>query len=255
MATTQDPEKLQPEKLQGVAPAGKLRVAVAVGQAISGVWCKRNADGEPIGVTIDLGRAIGARLGLPVELVICDSSAHIVATADDGTWDVTFVPCDAERKKLLAFGPDYFLGTSTYGVHKNDPASDIPGFDRPGCRIGGVEGTATLRSARSTLKLAETIGYAKLADAVAAFRGGEIDGIALGRESLESMVATVPELRVLDGHFHATGTAIAVPHGREVALGPLVEALDELREAGVIAQFLHEHGLPVSAVAPKGSYS
>jgi len=243
------------DQLAALAPKKRLRLAVAVGEAVSSVWCNRDERGNPSGVTVELGRALGEWLDLPVEIVPHESSAHIVSTAPEDAWDLTFIPVDAERKKSVAFGPNYYMGVSTYGVHNRDPAHDVAGIDRAGCRIAGVEGTATLRSARRTLAKAETIGVHKLSDAVSLFESGRVDAIALGKESLESLAGSRTDLRVLDGHYHATGTAVAVPLGNEAALELPVRFVEMSKTDGLIARLLEKHGLPVSGVAPAGSYS
>jgi polar amino acid transport system substrate-binding protein len=230
-------------------------LAVAVGQAVSSVWCNKDEQGNPAGVTVELGRALGEWLNLPVEIVSHESSAHIVYTAPEDTWDLTFIPVDAERKKSVAFGPNYYMGVSTYGVRRQDPAHDLAGIDRAGCRIAGVEGTATLRSARRTLTKAEAIGVDKLNDAVSLFESGKVDAIALGKESLESLANSITDLRVLDGYYHATGTAVAVPLGHEADLELLARFVEMSKTNGLIAKLLEKHGLPVSGVAPVGSYS
>src|SRR6478672_10323457 len=50
-----------------VAPTGQLRVAVNVGNPVLAV--KDAASGEVRGVAVDLGRALAAKLGVPVALV------------------------------------------------------------------------------------------------------------------------------------------------------------------------------------------
>ncbi len=75
-----------------LAPTGSLRVAVAVGSAISAVWSRRDAEtGEPRGPTVDLARHIAERLGVPLTLIECASSGEIIETASSGTWDVSNV--------------------------------------------------------------------------------------------------------------------------------------------------------------------
>jgi polar amino acid transport system substrate-binding protein len=82
-----------------LVPDGKLRAGVAIGPTKSALWSTQDpVSGRLEGVTIDL------------------------ASSDDNIWTVTFAPVDEERKKLVDFGPNYFLGDSTYLVQ---PGSNI----------------------------------------------------------------------------------------------------------------------------------
>jgi polar amino acid transport system substrate-binding protein len=239
-----------------LAPGGRIRAAIAVGETISAVWCRRDGAGVAQGVPVDLARALGEWAGLEVELVAHDSSGHIVRRAIEGAWDVAFLPVDAERKKHVLFGANYYLGTSTYGVRTDDPARDVTEIDRPGARILGVEGTATLRSARRTLARAKAEGVGSLNEAITRFRAGEADAIALGRDSLENLAAgELPGLRVLEGHFHATGTAAAVPLGHEAARDAIIAFIEETKQNGALHAILAAHGMPTEAAAPRGSFS
>ncbi len=93
-----------------LAPTGKLRVAVAVGPAASALWTVRDpATGKPRGVPVELGTALAQKLGVPVEIVEHDSSGKIIAGVNSGAWDVTFVPVDDDRKKVVDFGAPYHL--------------------------------------------------------------------------------------------------------------------------------------------------
>ena len=64
----------------------------------------------------------------------------------------------------------------------------IEEVDRAGVRVVGVENTATIRTARRTLKNTQAIGTKGLDEAVEMIKSGQADAIALGRESLESLV-------------------------------------------------------------------
>ncbi len=69
-----------------LAPTGSLRVAVAVGSAISAVWTRRDAEtGELRGPTVDLARRIAECLGVSLSLVECASSGEIIETASSET--------------------------------------------------------------------------------------------------------------------------------------------------------------------------
>lgn len=59
--------------------------------------------------------------------------------------------------------------------------------------------------------------------AIAAMKAGEIDCIALSRESLSGLTAKIPGSRILDGGFLNSSTAVAVPKGRPDALAYVSE--------------------------------
>jgi polar amino acid transport system substrate-binding protein len=242
------------KEAQELAPHGKLRVGVAVGAAKSAVWARRNDEtGKPEGVTVDLGTALAKALGLPVEIVEHSSSADAVAHADKDVWDVTFVPVDAERKKLVLFGTNYHLGDSTYLVRAASPFQSVKDLNDPKCTIAGIEGTATLRSARREQSAANVVGADATADVIALFEAGKADAIALGRESLRSL--TLPGTRILDDYFHATGTAVAVPLGRPLAREAATKFIEAAKADGTLRKIFDANGLAHAAVAPANSVS
>src|SRR5882724_12595389 len=133
--------------LRDLAPSGSLRVAIAVGPAASALWCVRDAaTGKARGVPVELGTALAQWLRVPVELVEYDSSGKIIAATDSNAWDVTFVPVDDDRKKVVDFGAPYHLLQSTYLVAPGSAIKTVEEVNRAGVRIAGVDGTTTFRA-------------------------------------------------------------------------------------------------------------
>lgn len=211
-------------------------------------------DGAIRGVAADLGRCLAAALGVSAELRAYPSSGAIVEDATSGAWDVAFLPADAERKTRLDFGPNYFLGESTLLVAADSRLADIDSVDRPDLKILGIENTATIRSARRVLAQAKVQGVSGLDEAVALFESGAGDALALGREALASLLPRLSRPgRVLPGHFHAAGTALAVPPGRGSAAAVLGGLLEAAKADGTVRGIFDQHGLSEAPVAPAGS--
>ncbi len=239
-----------------LAPGGRLRIGIAVGPAMSALWTERDpATGKARGVTVALGAAIAEAVGLPFAYVEYDSSGKIIEAAALGQWDITFTPVDAERKKHVLFWPNYFLGESTYMVPAGSPIRTLDEVDRAGVRAVGVEGTATIRSARRVAKNVEVLGVLGLNEAMVLFAEGKADAIALGRESLVSLLPKFPGARILDGHFHAAGTAVAVPLDRPAALLVVTRLMEQFKSDGTLRRFFDENGMADAEVAPLGSQS
>ena len=141
-----------------LASTGKLRVAIAVGPSASALWTVRDpATGKPKGVPVELGTAMAQKLGVPVELVEYASSGEIVASCNNSAWDVTFVPVDDDRKKMIDFGAPYHLLQSTYLVAPGSAIKTLADANRAGVRIAIVDGTATGRASVAASPNATTV--------------------------------------------------------------------------------------------------
>lgn len=227
-----------------LAPTGAVRVAIAVGPTKSAVWtCVPEGATEPEGVTVDLARRIGELAALPMRLVKLSSSAEIVATVDDGVWDVSFAPADETRRALVAFGPAYHVGASTYLVRAVSDFHRVADLNRAGARVLGVAGTATLRSAEKAAVAAVVAGAATLPEAIAAFESGEADALALGRASLDELARRMAAVRVLEDDFHVAETAICVQRGADAALAAASGLMRRMIDDGTVAASLKRHGL------------
>src|ERR1700753_3791114 len=75
-----------------IAPTGTLRVAIAISPAGGAFWSTKTEQGGFAGVPVDLGKAMAAQLGVPVEYVAYQNSGEITDSAGKGDWDVTFLP-------------------------------------------------------------------------------------------------------------------------------------------------------------------
>src|SRR5215475_2024814 len=236
-----------------LAPAGKLRVAIAVGPAPSALYAiKDDATGQYRGVTVELGSAMAEKLGIPVEFVPHLASGEIQNSAASGKWDVTFMPVDEERKKFVDFVNAYHLLQSTYLVAPGARLANVDDANAPGVRIGGVANTATFRAAQRTAPKATFVAVPGVDAAVAAMKAGEIDCIALSRESLSGLSAKIPGSRILDGGFLNSSTAIAVPKGKPEALAYVSQFIEEAKASGLVRKAFDAMNLQNSQVAPAG---
>jgi polar amino acid transport system substrate-binding protein len=227
-----------------LAPTGAIRVAVAVGPTKSAVWTTIPEGGsDPEGVTVDLARRIGEITGLPVQLVQLSSSAHIIETADDGIWDLSFTPVDAHRRAIVDFGGAFHVGASTYLVREDSPFRRAEDLHRPGVRILAVDGTATLRTAVKVANGAELVPMTDLDEVYAAFEAGKADAIALSRIALGDMVRRLPGTRITEGDFHVAETAIAVPKGDPEALAAAGALMAAMKADGTVAASFARHGM------------
>src|SRR5262249_34089298 len=235
-------EAESPAVIKELAPTGKLRVGMAIAPAPSSFFAVKGEDGQPRGVGVTLGRALAAKLGIPVEFAIYPNSGAVTDAVDTGAWDVAFLPVDDERRKKVAFGAAYNLFDSTYLVRAGLEIKELAELDRPGMRIIGIENTTTIRAAQRSLKTV-TITPVRTADEAASLIGaGKADALAMSRNSLRGLVAKLPGTRILDGHYHATSTAVAVPKNRPAALAYVSAFVEEAKASGLVRRAFDEVG-------------
>jgi polar amino acid transport system substrate-binding protein len=239
--------------MQELAPTGKLRVAIAVAPAPSALYAiKDDATGQYRGVTVELGSAMARKLGVPVEFVPHLASGEIQNSAASEKWDVTFMPVDEERKKFVDFGNAYHLLQSTYLVARGAKFANVDDANASGVRIGGVANTATFRAAQRTAPKATFVALPGVDAVVAAMKDGEIDCIALSRESLSGLAPKIPGSRILDGGFLNSSTAVAVPKGKPEALVYVSQFVEEAKSSGLVRRAFDAMNLQSAQVAPPG---
>src|SRR5262245_16489630 len=142
------------QAIKELVPTGKLRVGVAVGPAASALWCVREpGTGRARGVPVELGTALAQWLKVPVELVEYDSSGKIIAATSGNAWDVTFVPVDDDRKKVVDFGAPYHLLQSTYLVAPGSTIKTVEEVNSAGVRVEGGGGTETCSATHMTAQI------------------------------------------------------------------------------------------------------
>ena len=237
--------------LKELAPTGKLRLAIAVSPSPSAQFAIQ--DGNTYrGVAVTLGRALAAKLGVPLEIIPHQASGEIQNSAASNRWDVAFLPVDDERKKFVDFGNAYHLLQSTFLVSSNSKIQSVKDADAKGMGLGGVANTATFRAAKKATPSATHVDFSGVDAAVAAMREGKIEAIALSRESLAGLLGKIAGARILDDAFLNSSTAVCVPKGKPAALAYVSEFIEEAKSSGLVRKALDEMGLKSSQVAPAG---
>ncbi len=116
-----------------LAPTGKLRVGINLGNFL--LTATDPATGEYRGVAVDLGRELGRRLGVPVEIIGYPSPGALADAAKTGAWDVGFLGAEPQRANEIDFTAAYVEIEATYLVPPGSPLKTIADVDREGVRI------------------------------------------------------------------------------------------------------------------------
>jgi len=89
----------------------------------------------PCGVAPDLAKALGAKLGLEVELVPFANPGLLADAATENKWDVGLIGVEPQRAETIIFSLPYALIPACYLVKPNSRIKTILDVDRSGVRV------------------------------------------------------------------------------------------------------------------------
>ena len=232
---------------QAVAPGGTLRAAINLGNP---VLAGRDAEGQPSGITVDIARELGRRIGRPVRLVPFHQAGEVADAAAKDLWDIAFLAIDPKRAEDIRFTAAYVLIEGAYAVRTDSPLQSLADIDRDGVRIAVVANSAYDLFLTRTLKHAALVRASRNEEALDNFKRQRLDAIAGVRQPLAVIVASHPDMRMIPGRFMAIEQAMGVPRAHAAAATDLRAFVEDLKASGFIAQALARHRQPDAQVAP-----
>ena len=237
--------------VQAFAPTGTLRASINLGNPI---LANRDAStGEPVGVSIDLARALAERLGLPLELMVFDKAAQSVDAVKNGAADVGFFAIDPARSEGMRFSSPYVLIEGSYLVRKDSVVQDNDSVDRAGTRVAVGAGSAYDLFLTRSLKQASIERVVNAPAVLAALQAGQVEVAAGIRKLLEDWAAQHDGLRLLPGRFMVIQQAMGLPADRgDAAAAALGAFVEDMKASGFVAASLQRHGIVGGSVAPPG---
>ena len=231
-----------------LAPSGTLRVAINFGNPI--LASKDAASGEPRGVSVDLARELGRRLGVPVQLVTYTAAGKVVEGIRNQEWDIGYFAIDPVRAMDTDFTAAYVVIEGAYLVRQDSPIKRNEEVDRAGNRIVVGKGSAYDLYLTREIKQA-TLVRAQTSPAVTDMMVADKIEVAAGvKQQLQADAKRIPGLRLLDGRFMVINQAMATPKGRPAGLEYLTKFVEEMKASGFVADALKRHGIEGAAVAP-----
>jgi len=234
-----------------LAPTGKLRVGVNMSNFL--LTAKDPATGEPRGIAVDLGRELGRRLGVPVEILPYPNPGALADAAPTGVWDVGFLGAEPQRANEIDFTAAYVEIEATYLVPSGSPLKAIAEVDREGVRIAVPEKSAYELYLSRTLKHAQLVRTKGADAAFKLFVGEKLDALAGLKPRLVADRDKFPGSRILDGRFTAVQQAAGTPKGRPAGARYLAEFIEDIKATGLVARTIEKNNVRGLTVAPKAS--
>jgi polar amino acid transport system substrate-binding protein len=230
-----------------LGPSGRLRAAINFGNPILAL---RGQDGQARGVSVDLAREAGRRLGLPVDLVTFDSAGTVVEAIKARQVDLAFVAIDPVRAADMEYTAPYVIIEGAYLVRNASPLQRNEDVDRAGMRIAVGRGSAYDLFLTRALKSATLVRAPTSPEVTKLFLAQALDVAAGVKQQMQADALRVGGVRLLPGRFMVIEQAMGVPKGRRAAQAWLSAYIEEMKSSGFVAQALQRHGIEGAAVAP-----
>ena len=237
---------LSPAAKSELAPTGKLRVGINYGNFL---LVTRHSDSEYTGIAVDLGRELGKRLGVPVDLVAFATAGKLADAVKAGAWDVAFLGNEPQRAGDIAFSPAYLEIEAGYLVPANSPIKTMAEVDRKGVRIAVAVNSAYDLYLSRNLKQATLVRVQGIQASYDTFVKDKLEVLAGLKPRLVTDAETLPGSRVLDGRFTVVQQSVGTPQGRPSAAKYLGEFAQDVKKSGFVTQAIASHGVRGVTVA------
>jgi polar amino acid transport system substrate-binding protein len=230
--------------LSDLTPTGTLRASINLGNSI----LAQGTETDPSGITVDIARELGSRLGVPVELLCFQAAKDCFEAMNQGQTDICFLAVEPVRAETVAFTAPYVVIEGVFVVAEGSSLTSPADVDQPGVRIGVNDGSAY------DLFLSRTLAHAQLvrtSDGVAAFTEQQLEAAAGIRQPMEAFVASHPGVRLVEPRFMEILQAVGTSRTREAeTVNFLHTFVEELKASGFIADSLGRSGQHEAKVAP-----
>ena len=241
-------QQAPPAAVAELAPSGKLRAAINFGNPI--LATRDPATGEPRGVSVDLSRELGRRLGVPVELVLYDAAGKVVEGLQANAWDVAFVAIDPARAVDMDFTAAYVVIEGAYLVPQGSPIRDNAEVDRDGVRVVVGAGSAYDLYLSRELRKAQLVRAPTSPAVVDTMVTQKLDVAAGVKQQLQADAKRIPGVHLLDGRFMVINQAMATPRGRAAGATYVAAFVEQAKAGGFVADALARHRIEGASIAP-----
>ena len=205
-----------PDVRNVLAPTGRLRVGLYLGNPSS--FLKDPVSGQESGVGFELGRELAKRLDVPFEQVVYPNNGAVLEGMRAGKVDVVFTNATPARAKEIDFTQPYLEVEAGYLVPKGSPVATIADVDKPGIRVGVMEGSTSAVTLPGLLKNASVVRVPNVETVIEMLSARSLDAFATNKSILFEMSDKLRESSVLEGRYGVEQLALGLPKGREAGL-------------------------------------
>lgn len=230
---------------EDLAPTGTLRASINLGNPV----LAQGTRAAPSGVTVDLARALGSRLGLEVELVCFDAARKSFEAMSTGLADICFLAIEPARETEVAFTAPYAVIEGVFVVPRDSAITTVAYVDREHVRIGVKHGSAY------DLFLSRTLEHATVVrgdEGVDVFRDNGLEVGAGIRQPMAEFVARHPGFRLIEDPFMEIRQALGTTRDRSPETVAFLRAfVEELKAGGFVAEALRRSGQAATVAPPE----
>ncbi len=190
--------------------------------------------GQPDGVSVDLAKALGTALGVPVRIKNMAFDG-LIPSLKTGKIDliISSMTATAERAQSIDFSDPYLHTGLCLLVRKNSPVQGISDLDKPGMTVAVKKGTTGHTYARKQLHFARVLVLDKEAAAVLEVVQGKADGFIYDQMSTYSNWQRNPmTTRAILKPFQQESWAIGIRKGNDALKTRINVFLKEYRAKG-----------------------
>ncbi len=241
--------------IQALAPTGKLRAAINLGNPILANLDKTTQ--QAYGVSVDLATAFAQQLGVGVELQVFDTAAKSVEAVTLEQADIGFFAIDPLRGAGIAFTAAYVLIEGSYMVRADSKLQSNDEVDQTEHRVTVGKGSAYDLFLSRELKRAEIVRAPSSQTVVDLFVEQGLDVAAGVKQQLEMDMQRISkeipdlQLRLLPSNFMVIQQAMGLPKSRGgSAAKALSQFVETMKASGFVQAAMQRHGIKGASVAP-----
>ncbi len=237
------------EVQQALAPTGKLRVGLQLGNPLNVI--QDSASGELKGLGLYLGSVLAQRMGRPFEPVLVPSIGALLDGGKSGAWDVAFVGFSPERAREWDFTALHVEVEFGYLIPGGSSISTLADVDRPGIRVAVQERSGPDVFFSRILRGATVVRAPSNPGALELVKSGRADVMGSIKPILFELSNQLPGSRVLDGRAGTDPHAMAMPKGRgTLGVAYARQFIEDAKFRGLVKAAIERAGLRGVIVAP-----
>jgi polar amino acid transport system substrate-binding protein len=194
-------------------------------------------------VGFDLGREFARWLDVPFEPVVFPNNGAVLEGLRAGKVDVVFTNATPARAKEIDFTQPYLEVEAGYLVRPGSSMASLADIDKPGVRVGVMDGSTSSTTLPGLLKNASVVRVPSIDSVIKMLSSRDLDAFATNKSILFEISDTLPGSRVLSGRYGVEQLALGIPKGRDIGLPYARSFVTAAVSSGLVKSAVERAGL------------